>query len=58
MENIIEPAIEDFDIPAGDLASSDPFIKEFYAFCRINGMEERAIKLLEKKIKEKKQLSS
>jgi hypothetical protein len=48
------PKEENYDFSFGENPMYDPFIKEFLAFCKLNGLEEKAVELLDKKIKEKK----
>ena len=54
MEKIRELFRESNKTGGERLYSNDPFIKEFLAFCKINNLEDRAIELLRRKIREKK----
>jgi hypothetical protein len=53
MESIFEPTqeFEDYGEDTNRAKIHDPYITEFLAFCKINEIEDLAIKLLEKKIK-------
>jgi hypothetical protein len=58
METFTEPNHERMEIADSEFIYNDPFIKEFLAFCKINGLENRAIELIDKKIKEKRRFNA
>lgn len=54
MENFGELKHEKMNLSTSQMIFDDPLIKEFFAFCKINGLEERAVELLNEKINKKK----